>query len=93
MMKVAVAEGIQCVHDGTVYGPGETAEVPKAVPQFWLRSGWADEVEEDEPPPKKASRNACTKAGGYEVGTVDALIRPRRWSVDRQHRAKRWVKT
>ena len=66
MMKVAVAEGTQCVHDGTVYGPGETAEVPKAVAQFWLRSGWADEVEEDEPPPKKpaetpAQKRAATK--------------------------------
>ena len=27
-----------------VYADGETAEVPKAVAQFWIRSGWVSEV-------------------------------------------------
>ena len=42
--KVTVAQGVQCVNDGTVYLGGETADVPPHVAQFWIRSGWASEV-------------------------------------------------
>jgi hypothetical protein len=49
-MKVTVAQGFQCVHDGTVHDGGDTAEVPGPVAQFWIRSGWATEVKAEAKP-------------------------------------------
>lgn len=43
-MKIRVAQGVQVVHDGTVYLAGETAEVPEALARNWNREGWAAKV-------------------------------------------------
>lgn len=45
-MRVVVAhdyagQTIQVVHDGAVYGSGETLDVTKPLAQFWITSGWA----------------------------------------------------
>lgn len=40
MATVIVLGPFQVCHDGTVYGPGQTAEVPDAVAQQWLTHGW-----------------------------------------------------
>jgi hypothetical protein len=42
-VRVVVCPGINAVHDGDVYGPGEVAEVPMSVAYGWLGSGWAVE--------------------------------------------------
>jgi hypothetical protein len=65
-MKGIVGEGIQVVHDGTVYAPAETADVPKAVAQFWIRLGWVDEVDDEpnEPATKAPSAKGAPKTTG-----------------------------
>jgi hypothetical protein len=40
-MKVVVRPHIQAVHAGTVYGPGDVADIPQHVAYQWLGSGWA----------------------------------------------------
>ena len=40
-MKVVVRPDIQVVHDGTVYRPGETADLPQHIAYGWIGSGWA----------------------------------------------------
>jgi hypothetical protein len=38
---VTVVDGSQCVHDGATYYGGESLTVPRAVAEYWVRSGWA----------------------------------------------------
>jgi hypothetical protein len=40
-MKVVVRLGIQPVHDGVVYSPGDVANLPLHIAYRWLGSGWA----------------------------------------------------
>ena len=40
MATVTVIPPFQVCHDGTVYGPGESAEVPDAVAEHWEVLGW-----------------------------------------------------
>jgi hypothetical protein len=47
-MKVKVLQPFQVSHDGTIYRPGEVAEVPEAVAASWERSGWVEPVADDE---------------------------------------------
>jgi hypothetical protein len=47
---VTVIPPFQVSHDGTVYGPGEKAEVPDAVAERWQAHGWV----EKKAPAKKA---------------------------------------
>jgi hypothetical protein len=49
---VTVLAPYQVALNGTVYAPGETAEVPDAVAKQWQAHGW---VKKAEPPPKKAA--------------------------------------
>jgi hypothetical protein len=54
-MRIKVKQGVQVVHDGTVYADGASADVSETIGQFWVRSGWATEVTTT-PKPKKARR-------------------------------------
>jgi hypothetical protein len=49
---VTVIPPFQVCHDGTVYGPGETAEVPDAVAARWQAHGWVEQ--QKKAPAKKA---------------------------------------
>jgi len=42
-MRVVVRPHIQAVRAGTVYGPGEVADIPQHIAYGWLGSGWAVE--------------------------------------------------
>ena len=44
-VKVTVADGVQVAHDGTVYRPGDTADVPDHVAAQWITSGWVTEMQ------------------------------------------------
>jgi len=61
IMKIIMREPVQVVHDGVVYGPGETAEVPNASGQFWIRSEWSDEAEEAEVQDRPAAKTLPRK--------------------------------
>ncbi|WP_322860109.1 hypothetical protein U8D42_12760 [Mycobacterium europaeum] len=37
-----VLQPFQVSHDGTIYRPGETAEVPDHIGTHWLRSEWVE---------------------------------------------------
>jgi hypothetical protein len=41
-LAVIVVDPFQVVHQGTVFRPGETAEVPEPVARYWLRNGWVN---------------------------------------------------
>jgi hypothetical protein len=40
-VKVVVQPHIQAVHAGTVYGPGDVADIPQHIAWGWIGSGWA----------------------------------------------------
>ncbi len=42
LMKVEVIGNFQVSHEGTVYRPGDTADVPDEVAKQWLDSGWVE---------------------------------------------------
>jgi hypothetical protein len=42
-MKVTVKQGIRCVHAGSVYADGASADVPDEVAREWLAKGWCTE--------------------------------------------------
>lgn len=44
-MKVVVQPHIQAVHAGTIYGPGDVADIPQHVAYQRVGSGWAVEAE------------------------------------------------
>ena len=39
-MKVTVRQSVQVVHEGVVFGPGESANVPDDVAALWISHGW-----------------------------------------------------
>jgi len=41
-MKIKVLQPCQVCHDGKIYRPGDTADVPDAVAKAWLISSWVD---------------------------------------------------
>ena len=51
-MKVEVIGNYQVAHDGKIYRPGDTADVPDEVAEEWQASGW---VLEAAPPRRKGS--------------------------------------
>jgi HK97 family phage major capsid protein len=54
-MRVKVRAHVQVCHDGAIYRPGETAEVPDAVAQRWLVSGWVEQVHAGRKAPAKGA--------------------------------------
>lgn len=48
MIKVQVRHPFQICHEGTVYGPGDMADVPETAAQQWIRSGWVELDERDD---------------------------------------------
>jgi hypothetical protein len=40
LVFVTVAPGLQVVHHGFIFGPGETAQVPEEVAGKWIAAGW-----------------------------------------------------
>ena len=42
-MKVEVIGNYQVAHAGTVYRPGDVADVPDEIAQRWISSGWVKE--------------------------------------------------
>ena len=48
MTTVSVNTPYQVVHDGVVYGPGQTADVPPQVTQTWIDAGWVSETTQPE---------------------------------------------
>jgi hypothetical protein len=58
MTTVSVNTPYQVVHDGTVYGPGETVQdVPPEVAQTWIDAGWVSKAE----PEKRVTKAAPPK--------------------------------
>ena len=53
MAHIKVTQPHQVVYGGTVYGPGETAEVPTELAADWIAAGWATTVR---PPAKKTTK-------------------------------------
>lgn len=49
-MKVEVSQPLQVAHAGTVYRPGDVADVPNGVAQHWIREGWVTEVKPKQRP-------------------------------------------
>jgi hypothetical protein len=58
MTTVSVNTPYQVVHDRTVYGPGQTADVPPEIAQTWINAGWVSETAQ---PEKRATKAAPTK--------------------------------
>jgi hypothetical protein len=58
---VTVIPPFQVSHDGTVYGPGEKAEVPDEMAEHWLALGY---VSTPKPPRKKSSPPESVPDGG-----------------------------
>jgi hypothetical protein len=52
-MRVKVLAPYQVVHDGIVYLPGKTADVPEEVAAVWIRAEW---VTEEVAPPASDSK-------------------------------------
>jgi hypothetical protein len=48
-MRVNAAAPFQVSHDGIIYRPGDTAEVPDDVGQQWICSGWAVQSDAAQP--------------------------------------------
>lgn len=75
-MKVVVKPHIQAVHAGTVYGPGDVADIPQHVAYQWLGSGWATSIRQSQ-----AQSQARSSVGGYTQGHVlRKVVRGRRSS-------------
>lgn len=43
--RVTVAEPFQVCHGGDVYRPGDTAIVPEALAQEWIKARWVNAAE------------------------------------------------
>jgi hypothetical protein len=57
MTTVSVNTPFQVVHEETVYGPGQTVDVPQEVADKWIEAGWVSVAKEratKAAPPKKA---------------------------------------
>jgi hypothetical protein len=59
MKRVRVIPPQQVSLDGTVFGPGETVEVPDDVAASWVNAGWAEAA---------TSKSAPRKAPAKSVG-------------------------
>jgi hypothetical protein len=57
MTTVTVNTPYQVVHEGTVYGPGQTADVPDDLAQTWITAGWVSKAD----PEKRAAKAAPPK--------------------------------
>jgi hypothetical protein len=55
---VSVNTPYQVVHEGVVYGPGQTADVPEEIARKWLEAGWVSEATQ---PEKRATKAAPPK--------------------------------
>ena len=53
---VTVNTPYQVMHDGTVYTPGETADVPDDVAEKWIDAGWVSEKRATKAAPPKRAR-------------------------------------
>jgi hypothetical protein len=53
MTAVTVNAPYQVVQDGTVYGPGQTADVPADVADKWIEAGWVSEAKATKAAPAK----------------------------------------
>jgi hypothetical protein len=60
MTTVSVNAPYQVVHETTVYGPGQTADVPEAIAQKWIDAGWVSEAKAESSSGKSDKR--ATKA-------------------------------
>ncbi|MDQ1576653.1 MAG: hypothetical protein QOH55_1803 [Microbacteriaceae bacterium] len=40
-VSVVIVAPFQASHEGAVYGPGDTAQVPAEVAAAWVLNGWA----------------------------------------------------
>jgi hypothetical protein len=58
MTTVTVNAPYQVVHDATVYGPGQTADVPREVADKWIDASWVSVAKE---PEKRATKAAPPK--------------------------------
>jgi hypothetical protein len=58
MTAVSVNTPYQVVHEGTVYGPGQRADVPEEIAHKWIEAGWVSEAKE---PEKRATKAAPPK--------------------------------
>jgi hypothetical protein len=56
MTTVSVNTPYQVVHDRTVYGPGQTADVPADVADKWITAGWVSEAKTTKAAPQKRAR-------------------------------------
>ena len=56
MTAVTVNTPYQVVHEETVYGPGQTADVPDDVAQTWITAGWVSEAKTTKAAPQKRAR-------------------------------------
>jgi hypothetical protein len=54
MTAVTVNPPYQVVHQETVYGPGQTADVPPEVADKWLAAGWVSVAQPEKPATKAA---------------------------------------
>lgn len=62
----SVLQPFQVSHEGTIYRPGDTAEVPELVARAWLVSGWMqavveDRAAEDKPAPRTSSSSSSRR--------------------------------
>ena len=53
MTTVSVNTPFQVVHDATVYGPGQTVDVPPDVADKWIEAGWVSEAKATKAAPSK----------------------------------------
>jgi len=53
--------GAPVVHEASVYGPGQTADVPEAIAQKWIDAGWVSEAKEPEKRATKAAPRKVTR--------------------------------
>lgn len=44
LRRVTVSTPYQVVHDGQVFTPGQTAEVPAEIAAEWVAAGWVREA-------------------------------------------------
>ena len=54
MKRIKVSDPYQVVFGGTVFGPGDTADVPAELAAEWITAGWVT-AQAARPPAKKAT--------------------------------------
>jgi hypothetical protein len=53
MTAVTVTAPYQVVHEETVYGPGQTVDVPDDLAHTWITAGWVSEAKTTKAAPTK----------------------------------------